>query len=404
MGAGNILGLLLEISADPSKGDAAVQAFAERTGQSIGMVTAQVKEYQQAETAAYDEALRRMRGGGEELDRSLIGNRESVRLLSEEFGLRLPRAVTGAVGQMLPEIASLGGGLLGVFAVEQAWKWAKAAVEAIRQAQGETQELKSMMDEIVQEQEKILRHPKTLEEATKDLDETTKRIGDINHQMDKLRHDLVETPKEAVEAVQGAAGAWGAPMMAEAAATSATAVNASQRLNELQAQLDNLTERQKAQLDEKTALQKKADEDAARDAKRAADEQTRIANQAGEAQDRAAAQAARRAMQEEEMIVRLTELADRSTKRMQKWHEEWLKEIGMPEEVKFSLQEINREINQQGLAAADALPKLTALGGGAQKLTEAQRQALPTEEQIKRVRQELARLYRVSGSKSTYLA
>jgi hypothetical protein len=43
----------------------------------------------------------------DETDKGLLSNRESVRLLSEEFGLHLPRAVTGAIGQMLPEIASL---------------------------------------------------------------------------------------------------------------------------------------------------------------------------------------------------------------------------------------------------------------------------------------------------------
>ncbi|MGB9486756.1 MAG: hypothetical protein WCD04_11675, partial [Terriglobia bacterium] len=125
MGASNILALLMEITSDPSKADASIQAFAQRTGQSIGMVEAQVKDLAESESAAYSEAVQRARGAGEELDKSLIGNRESVRLLSEEFGLRLPRAVTGAIGQALPEIASLGGALLGVFALEQAYKWGK---------------------------------------------------------------------------------------------------------------------------------------------------------------------------------------------------------------------------------------------------------------------------------------
>jgi len=119
------IGLLISLGLDPDS----IKKFAEDTGQCVGMVEARIKDYQQAESAAYDEAVQRARGAGEELDRSLIGNRESVRLLSEEFGLRLPRAVTGAVAQALPEIASMGGALLGVFALEQAYKWGKVVNE-----------------------------------------------------------------------------------------------------------------------------------------------------------------------------------------------------------------------------------------------------------------------------------
>jgi hypothetical protein len=62
---------------------------------------------------------------------------------------------------------------------------------------------------------------------------------------------------------------------------------------------------------------------------------------------------------------------------MQKWHEEWLKSLGMPETVKFSIQELNRAVNQSGLAAASALPALTALASGYHAFSEAERAALP---------------------------
>lgn len=187
-----------------------------------------------------------------------MGTRESARLLSEELGLHLPRAVTSAVSEMLPAIGSLGGGLLGAFAVKEVWDWGKAAVGAIREARGETAELKATMDDIVKEQEDILRHPTNLAEARKDLAETSKRIGDINAEIIRLQRNMTETPTKAAEAVLGAAGAWGAPLMAEAAATSASLDNIRVRLNDLQDELGKLTERQKAQLTETTRLEQEA--------------------------------------------------------------------------------------------------------------------------------------------------
>lgn len=53
-------------------------------------------------------------------DKALINSHQSVHLLAEEMGIHLPRAVVGAVSEMLPSIASLGSGLLAVFAVREA--------------------------------------------------------------------------------------------------------------------------------------------------------------------------------------------------------------------------------------------------------------------------------------------
>jgi hypothetical protein len=57
------------------------------------------------------------------LDEGLLSNRESVRLLTEELGIHLPRAVTGAISEMMPAIGGLGSALLGVFAVEEVVKY-----------------------------------------------------------------------------------------------------------------------------------------------------------------------------------------------------------------------------------------------------------------------------------------
>jgi hypothetical protein len=125
----------MEIDADPSKADQLVLEFAQRTGESIGLVEAQMREYNRSMNAAYDEAVQRARGLGDELgagvragadeaSEGILSARQSTMLLGQEFGLHLPRAVSSAVAEMLPEIAGLGTGLLAVFAVEEVVKFA----------------------------------------------------------------------------------------------------------------------------------------------------------------------------------------------------------------------------------------------------------------------------------------
>jgi len=372
MGASSFLGLLAEINVDPSKAEAAMDRFAAQSGKTMGYVQAQVRDYNAAESAAYDEAVLRARGFGEQVDKSLLSNTQSVRLASSEIGVGLPRAVSSALAQMLPDIATMGTALLGVFAVEEVFKFAKAASDALRELQGDTKDLRTYWDDIVADQEKILRAPRTIAEAQKDLDESARRLGEINKRVAVLQKQLVQDiPDASAKAATAAAGAWGAPMMAAAAATSATRVRISKELNDLQAESEKLETRQAAQINELNQLQNEAHKE----------EQHRM-HEAATAAKHAAEEANRRAHQDAEFIIRITEEGDRSTKRMQKWHEEWLKSIGMPEEVKFSLEEVNRRINQNGLAAAMALPSIAALGGGFRQLTEAERALLPLGNQI----------------------
>ena len=86
----------------------------------------------------------------EETDKSLLSNRESARLLSEEMGIHLPRAVTGAIAEMMPAIGGLGGAFLGVFAIEKAYDWGKTALGVIKDLQSGTTEA---LDDIGKEAE-----------------------------------------------------------------------------------------------------------------------------------------------------------------------------------------------------------------------------------------------------------
>jgi hypothetical protein len=102
-GLNSSIGLLFEINADPSKAQEAIDQFAGNVG------------------TGFNQAA----GATKPLNDALLSNRETVRLLSEEAGVHLPRAVSSAIAQMLPDIASLGTAFLGVFAVEEVVKFAE---------------------------------------------------------------------------------------------------------------------------------------------------------------------------------------------------------------------------------------------------------------------------------------
>jgi hypothetical protein len=102
------LDLAFTISADPTQAQAALaglQAF----------VPAWESQIQKANTALGASAT----GVGEQFDKALLNSRQSVSLLASEFGLHLPRVVTNAIAEILPNIASLGTALLAVFAVKE---------------------------------------------------------------------------------------------------------------------------------------------------------------------------------------------------------------------------------------------------------------------------------------------
>lgn len=310
----------------------------------------------QAEFANYekslDDATRQFNAGFEQTDKALLNNTQSVRLLARELGINLPRQVSSAIGEILPEIASMGTALLGVFAVEEVVKfigWMRKAIDTA--------------NELTASEEAIHEAVKANDEIFEKIAHTSAKAGqeqlrladirllaaqaEVDHQRDineGLDHSLQQTQ---------------------------LLVNT---FHTLFGQTKDLTKAEK-ELKEVTELRGKIasilyGDDIERSKKAAASAK------------HAAEEANRRSHQESEFIIRVTEEGDRSMKRMQKWHEEWLKSLGIPEEVKFSMNEVNRAVNQAGWAAAMALPPLTALGGGFVKLSEAERAALPLSDWI----------------------
>ena len=108
------------------------------------------------------------------INQNILSNRETTRLLSEELGVHLPRAVTGAIGEILPSIASMGTALLGVFAVKEAWAFygaLKGVADAANAVAESEKAMKKIGDQNVSLLEEMAKKEKSLarEEATRFL-------------------------------------------------------------------------------------------------------------------------------------------------------------------------------------------------------------------------------------------
>jgi len=53
------------------------------------------------------------------MERGILSSRESTRLLAEEMGVHLPRAVTNAIAEIMPGLGMMGGAFLGAFAIQE---------------------------------------------------------------------------------------------------------------------------------------------------------------------------------------------------------------------------------------------------------------------------------------------
>lgn len=176
---GSFVGLMFRMGADTSTASQQVEEFAKHSGKSVGEVEAQIRDYNRSMTAAYDEQVRRARGAGEETDKGLLSNRESVRLLSEELGARLPRAVSGAVAEMLPGINSIGGALLGAFAVAEIPKFIGAVKEATTALGGYTDEVRKAEKADIGASTSALIHFQTIAAGTILIAQTNQALANL---------------------------------------------------------------------------------------------------------------------------------------------------------------------------------------------------------------------------------
>jgi hypothetical protein len=356
-----LLGLVMQINADPSNANAALEEFAAKTGKSVGYVKAQFKEYQAAESAAYDEAVQRARGLGQDVDKSILSNRESVRLLSEEMGVHLPRAVSGALAEMLPGINAIGPALLGAFALAELPKFIEGLKDASAALGGYTDEVRKAEQADIDASMSALVHFTTIAEGTILIAQTNVALENLASKQGNWKEEAeaavkaMSDSKSVLASLLGPIGSAISLYRGYKAAVKET--------SDTEGQAAELRQRLLAQLDQMTKLQDKAHKDAARTAKEEAEAEAKAAREAGEAWERSSEQsyeyfAKHRKQSEEEFedAVRLSEKlikADDRTREVQEETNAYFQEQAArmahqrEEEITKGLEQADRRIREQ---------------------------------------------------------
>ena len=174
------LDLIFRLSADPAQATAALAQFRDMTGKSFEQVVGQT----------------------EPLNRALLSNRESTGLLTEELGIHLPRAVTGAIAEILPSIGAFSGALLGVFAVKEAYEF-YGALKGLAEEFNETARAEKLMAEAGKENLSVLE-----EMARKSISYAQSQIALLNTGI-SVETQHVEELKKNVDWLAGAYGGAG---------------------------------------------------------------------------------------------------------------------------------------------------------------------------------------------------
>ena len=285
----------MEIGANPDSANAAMEEFAAKTGKSLGYVQAQFKDYQAAESAAYDEAVRRARGTAQDVDKSLLNNRESVRLLSEEMGIRLPRAVSGALAEMLPGINAIGPALLGAFALAELPKFIESIRNAATALGGYTEEVRKAEKADIDASTAALVHFTTIARGTLLIAQTNAALANLAAKQGNWKEEA-----KAANAVMSDTKSVFTSLLGPVSEV----INlyrgykaAVKESSDTEGQAAQLRERLNQQLDQMAKLQDKAHKDAAQAAKDAA-------------------------RQEEESAEKLADWISRKQREIQKWAEE----------------------------------------------------------------------------------
>jgi hypothetical protein len=159
------LALLLSLSVDSTQGQVEMGKFAQNA----------VRGFQNAAD------------GTKPLDKSLLNNRETLALLGEDFGLKLPRSVRGAISEMLPAINMIGPAMLGVFSAEKIYEWSAAGVDAIRKMytvvdddiKGLDAAAAAALKHVGEEATQMLTHFKTSLAGTFDINEINARADQL---------------------------------------------------------------------------------------------------------------------------------------------------------------------------------------------------------------------------------
>ena len=359
--ANGLLGLVFQIDADPSNASAALEAFAAKTGQSVGYVKAQFQDYQAAESAAYAEAVQRARGAGQAVKTSMTDAEENARLLSEMIGVHMPRTITRGLGQMMPMIGTLTTGLMGLWAVSQIEPFLSKLKEAITDLAGYTDEVRKAEKADIDASTAALIHFKTIAQGTLLIAQTNAALANLAAKQGNWQ----EVAKAANAVMSDSKSVW---LSLLGPLTSVIALYrgykaAVQESSGTESEAAKLRERLMEQFDQMTKLQDQAHKDAARTAKEEAEAEAKAAREAGAAWEHSSEQsyeyyAQRRKQTQEEFddAVRLSEkliAADDKTREVQEQTNAYFQEQAArmaherEEEITKGLEQADRRIQEQ---------------------------------------------------------
>jgi hypothetical protein len=127
---------------------------------------------------------------GKKTDDALLSNRESVRLLSEEMGVHLPRAVSGALAEMLPGINAIGPALLGAFALAEIPKFIQGVEDAASALGGYTKAVQSAEKADIEASNSALVHFKTIANGVKFIADTNRALLELAARQGSWKTDI----------------------------------------------------------------------------------------------------------------------------------------------------------------------------------------------------------------------
>lgn len=361
-GFGNTLGLLFEISADPSKAEAALNRF---NAAVAGSGQAMIPIWEEANRAAANAAqgLDKTRQGVEDTDKSILSSRESVRLLAEEFGIHLPRAVTSAVGEIIPSIAGMGTALLGVFAVEEVIKFAgyvRKLADDFNGVADAAKELKLVGEENLSNMERAAKASLTYARS-----QATLLITQVEQQRAFVA--ALKAHEQGLHAIN--------PVIGQIVQAYSFWFGASKDVKQAESDLLATEKARDAVIkilgEDETSAHKKAQEAAEKHARAVA-----------------------RALHEEALATeRMLGLTDRLEKLREKDNQQVLVALGVEQKHGITIQEMTKVLNQAGLAGIGFDATLDKLLPTVRQLTDSERLALPTLRELHLAVQKLTQQY-----------
>ena len=270
---GTTLGLVFQIDADESKASEALARI----------------------PPAAEKTFKQAAGSTQEFNKSLLTSHQSVHLLAEEMGIRLPRAVVGAASEMLPGISAIGPALLGAFAIAEIPKFIKEVKEATSELAGYTAEVRKAEKADIESSNAALIHFTTIAQGNILIAETNRELANLAAKQGSWA-EKGKAASDAVFSMRGALIALLGPITGVINAYRAYK-GAQEESAETENRAAQLRERVNAQLEQMTKLQEQRAKESERAAKEAERAQEKAEKEAAARAARLAAAEAHAAMQ-----------------------------------------------------------------------------------------------------------